>query len=707
MKKLISLIAILTITIMQVSAGEGMWILSLIGKNYDQMKAAGFRLSVEDIYSLNQACLKDAVVALNDGECTAEFVSSKGMLLTNYHCGYDDIQSQSSVLHDYLTDGFWAKTLKDELPIKGKTASLLVSIEDVTSKILSPETLRLSPEAQAAVIEGVIETMEEDNSQDGKYKVEVTNFFDGNSYYMFKYIVFKDVRLVGAPPESIGQFGGETDNYMWPRHTGDFCIFRVYTAPDGSPAEYADNNVPYVPKKHLKINAKGVNENDFAMIIGYPAETMRHYSSWDMAQTRDNYYAVLVDVFGKRLNALKGFIDSDDTIRIKYSAKYANDCNAYKCFLGANQALKDLDEINHRANDEARLSRWIADNKRTDYKNVLKQLKKDFATCESKNLYLNYWSFAIYSGCEFINFAIQHYALQHYLEMGFFKQANKLIDELRTTSEDYFRDYSSKVDLAISKQMIRYYMSKVPAKYTVKHASDSAYFAVLDDCFNHSILTDKSRYDKFLDNPSAEMLSNDMLFAIAIEWLDVMFNLQTSDSFDSKMDFHKRQYTKAMLDMVTTSNPDTLLYPDANSTMRLTYGNVLGYTANGKDMGWYTVIDSLIAKKKDNDREFYVSPRLQQLFDNRDFGSYAQDGTLRLCFLTDNDITGGNSGSGVLNGDGELVGLAFDGNWEAMACDFVFVPSLQRTICVDIRFVLFIIDKYAGAKNIIDEMDII
>lgn len=706
-KLIVTIFTIISFIASNAFAGEGMWILSLIGKNYDQMKAAGFKLTPEDIYSLNQACLKDAVVSLNHGECTAEFVSNKGLLFTNYHCGYDDIQSQSSLLHDYLTNGFWAKTLADELPITGKTVSQLVSIEDVTDKILTPRVLALSPSSQAGIIEGIIEEMQDENSEDGKYEVEVSNFFDGNSYYMFKYIVYKDVRLVGAPPESLGQFGGETDNFVWPRQTADFSIFRVYTAPDGSPAEYSEKNIPLAPKKYLKINAKGIAPGDFAMTIGFPGETMRHYSSWGIEQMYNNCNAVCVDAFGKKLKSMKEFIDSNEDIRIKYSAKYAVDCNAYKCFLGMNEGIDKLDVIKRKQANEQNLASWISKNKKTEYKNILSLLRKDYQIENQYDHYYNHWVYEIYFGSEVINFAFQHYMLQYYLWLGYDEKIKEEVDELKVSSQKFFHDYNSDVDFAISKEMLQYYAQKVPKKYWPKDMSNSNFYDILEAAFKNSFLTDKTKYEAFINNPTAQALSNDVLFMLGSEFLDIMDKLNVSEAQEDKMNYHKRLYTKAMMEMGQSINPDTLFFPDANSTMRLSYGKVGGYTYNGKDMGWITYIESYLAKKNNDDKEFIVPDKIEQLYNKRDFGPYAENGTLPLNFLTDNDITGGNSGSPVLNGNAELIGLAFDGNWEAMSGDVMFEPAVQRTIAVDIRFVLFIIDKFAGAQNIINELDII
>ena len=688
-------------------AGEGMWILSLIGKNYDQMKAAGFKLSPEDIYSLNQACLKDAVVVLNHDECTAEFVSNKGLLFTNYHCGYDDIQSQSSLLHNYIADGFWAKSLADELPIKGKTVSQLISIEDVTDKILTQQVLSLSPAAQASVIEGAIETMQDENTENGKYEVEVTNFFDGNYYYMFKYITYTDVRLVGAPPESLGQFGGETDNFVWPRQTADFCIFRVYTAPDGSPAEYSEKNIPLVPKKYLKINLKGVQPGDYAMTIGYPCETMRQYSSYGIDQMKRNQNGIVVEVFGAYLKSLKEFMEKDEQINIQYTAKYANYANGYKCYLGMNEGIDNLGVIDRKIANERQLTKWIADNKKTEYKKILPLLQKDFAATDLNDKYLTYWGTSIYHGCEFIDFASDHYMLYYYLSLNYDKKTKEEIEKLKDNYQSHFRDYNKEVDFALSKEMLQLYMKNVPQKYWPKGIGDADFFSALEVAFQNSIFTDITRYEEFIKKPKIETLTNDVLFLLTSEFIDIMDKFSTPDDVQAKMDYHKRLYTKAMMEMAKSINPDTLLYPDANSTMRLSYGKVGGYTYNGKDMGWQTNYESYLAKKNNDNKEFVVPEKMEQLYKKRDFGQYAENGTIPFNFLTDNDITGGNSGSPVLNGNGELIGLAFDGNWESMSGDVIFEPSLQRTIAVDIRYVLFLIDKFANAQNIIKELDII
>ncbi|MCQ2975929.1 MAG: S46 family peptidase [Bacteroidales bacterium] len=708
MKKTCLLLILFFTTICNLKADEGMWILSLIGKNYNQMKALGFKLTPEDLYNLNQPSLKDAVVALNHGECTAEFVSNQGLLFTNHHCGYDDIQSQSSVYHDYLTNGFCAKNLKEELPIYGKTVSLLESITDVTEKIIPQNADKMSALERQQQIENNIEELSSTYEEQGYY-VTIDNFFNGNYYYLSKYKVYKDVRLVFAPPEAIGNFGGETDNWVWPRHSVDFCMFRVYCAPDGSPADYSENNIPFTPKKYLTINASGVKEGDFSMIIGFPGETYRHNSVAEINQTINCDNKCCIEALDLVLKQMKNFMDKNDTIRIQYASKYATLYNTYKYSVGCNKCFETKNIIENKTQLENELTKWINDNNKTEYKNIVNSLKKDYKKDYKNNFYYCNWVYSLYMGCEFIEFGHSLYDYYYNLLLNNQTEIDKSIQKLKTKYHNYFNNYNKKVDYEISSKMLNYYFNKVPKKYWPKGISNvPEFYDDLKTRINNSILTDEKSFNNILEHPSYIAFQQDKLFDLSKEILYATTKMYNSDKFDANFEYHKYLYTKAKQEMLLSKNPDTLLYYDANSTMRLTYGKVCGYKYNNKDMGWYTTFDSFINKKNNNDKEFYVSEKLENLYLSKDYGQYSEpDGTIRVCYLTDNDITGGNSGSGCLNANGQLVGLAFDGNWEAMSSDYMFEPEITRTICVDIRFILFIIDKYSKADNILNELTIV
>lgn len=713
-KVLLSLCLIITL-LPAVYADEGMWILSLIGKNYDQMKAQGFRLTAEDIYSVNKACLKDAIVALDHGNCTAEVVSPQGLLFTNHHCGYSEIQSHSTMEHNYLADGFWAKSLDEELPNPGKTVSFLVSIEDVTQKVISALPQNANKDQIEVAVEELTQKLTEQYSENGKYEIEVENFFFGNYYYMLKYIVYKDVRLVGAPPESVGKFGGDTDNWMWPRHTVDFSIFRVYTAPDGSPAEYSKDNVPLKPKKYLPISIKGVEDGDFAMVMGYPGSTNRYLTSWGVNRLINNENSIRIEVRDVKLKIYKEFMDKDKATRLQYASKYATSSNYYKYSIGQNLGLANLKVYNRKVKTEKNLAKWInaSPDRKAKYSKIFETLPKAYLDGDKTDKATTYWFEAIYLGAEMIKFCYNHSKLYISLKKEDQEQANEAIEDLKKDKDNFFKDFNPEIDKKVMLEMIKIYKNNVDKEFQpdfINQVSltDDQLKKLINNWYSTSIFSDKDRYEKFLENPTADTIEDDPLFTVMREYLTSYFDiLEENEPSENQIESDMHLFTEAYIKMTAEKNPQKLLYPDANSTMRLTYGNVKSYKAKGNKYNFYTTFDELIAKEDAENPEFYVQPRLKQLYNAKDFGQYAsKDGSLHVCFITTNDITGGNSGSPCINGDGELIGLAFDGNWEAMSGDIIFEPKLQRCIVTDVRFVLFMIDKYAGAQNIINELTI-
>ncbi len=712
MKKiLLSLCLVLTL-LPALHADEGMWILSLIGKNYNQMKAQGFRLSAEDIYSINKACLKDAVVALDHGSCTAEVVSPQGLLFTNHHCGYSEIQSHSTMEHNYLADGFWAKSLEEELPNPGKTVSFLVSIEDVTQKILAAIPENATEEQRQEILEEQREEMKNQFSENGKYEIEVNNFFFGNYYYMLKYIVYKDIRLVGAPPESVGKYGGDTDNWMWPRHTVDFSIFRVYTAPDGSPAEYSEKNVPLKAKSYLPISLKGVNDGDFAMVIGYPGSTDRYLTSWGVKRLMNNENNIRVEVRDAKLKIFKEYMDKDKATKLQYASKYATSSNYYKYSIGQNLGLTNLKVYDRKVKIEKNLKKWIdaSPDRQAKYSKIFDIMPQAYNEGDNTDKALNYWFESIYLGPEIIKFCYEHFPLYFYSIQERLQETESELEKIKNNKDMFFKDFNVEIDKKLMKTMLKIYKEKVDKEFQPEFLTtltDKQLDSFIDTCYNNSFFCNKDSYEEFILMPNIQKMQEDPMFALMREFFTIYYTISDkNDIYENKINQGMNLFTDAYIKMTDEKNPNKQLYPDANSTMRLTYGNVKSYKTKGKKYNYYTTFDELIAKEDTENPEFYVQPRLKQLYNAKDFGQYAQDGTIRVCFITTNDITGGNSGSPCINADGELIGLAFDGNWEAMSGDVIFEPTLQRCIVTDIRFVLFMIDKYAGAQNIINELTI-
>jgi len=694
---------------------EGMWLPLFIERlNYVDMQKMGLQLTAEEIYSINNSSLKDAIAIFGRG-CTSEIISDQGLLLTNHHCGYGRIQAHSSLEHDYLSDGFWAENLEDELPNPQLTTRFLVRIEDVTEKMLAEVNFDMTEEERAEIINGVAEEIEKDAKGDTHYECSVRGFFEGNEYYLFIYEVFKDVRLVGAPPSSIGKFGADTDNWMWPRHTGDFSLFRVYTDKDGNPAEYSEDNIPMKPKHHLPVSLAGVKKGDFSMILGYPGGTDRYMTSYGVKMILDIYSPAFVAIRDRKLNVMMEDMQSNPEIRIKYATKYARLANYWKYYIGQSKGLKKLKVYDKKQQLQKEFADWVnADQKRKDKYgealNYIAQAYKKLSDFQVANIYQRE---AITRGSEILGLADRFISLKDSLNADANEEnVNEVLEGIKGRLDNYFKDYNASTDQKLLAAVLDMYAKNVPEnqqpEYFKKVASKYKGNFVLyaEDVFSKSNFVNRKNVDAILDNPSVKTIEKDPAFKM-VEAFNDFYEPNIKDPMKEAnilLDKGNRLFVAGLREMY----PDKKFYPDANFTMRLTYGTVQDYyPEDAVHFNYFTTLRGVMEKEDPNNWEFVVPEKLKELYQNKDYGKYGEGDVMKLCFLTDHDITGGNSGSPVINGKGELIGLAFDGNWEAMSGDIAFEPALQRTINVDIRYVLFIIDKFAGAKRLIDEMTIV
>ena len=697
-------------------ADEGMWLPSLIHKlNIGDMQKMGCELSADDIYSINSSSLKDAVVALDRGSCTAELISKDGLLLTNHHCGFGEIQNHSSVEHDYLQDGFWAMSREEELPNPGKTVSFLISIEDVTDKVLADVSGEMSFSERNAKINEVSEKLGKDAKGETHYETYVRSFFNDNKYYLFVVETFRDVRLVGAPPQALGKFGGDTDNWMWPRHTNDFSMFRVYCGPDGKPADYAEDNIPYQPKHFLPISLKGVEEGDFAMIMGYPGRTNRYKTSFGVDYTMSVTNPVRVEVREKKLEIIDEYMRTSQKARIQYASKFAGSSNYYKYSIGQNKGLENLNVMDKKRAIEDKFTAWVnAENARKEkYGEALGLIENSYKDSKASRAQ-EYITEAMMRGPEIFMFAYRAQPLLELLEKPEENESRieRIVERMKENLDGFFKDYDSETDMKVAGALMKLYAENNETKFhpeffnevQKKYKGDFEKYAV--KMFDKSIFDIKDELLTFLENPSLKVLKKDMAFLAAGDIFAKLREIgEEAGKTTEDLVTGRRLFVAGLMEMGKDKN----FYPDANSTMRLTYGQVLDYEPrDGVVYKYFTTTDGYIEKEIPGDPEFDVPARMKELLLAKDFGKYASaDGSLRACFITNNDITGGNSGSPVINAKGELIGIAFDGNWEAMSGDLAFEPDLQRCINVDIRFVLWVIDKYAGATHLINEMNIV
>jgi len=715
MKRIAALLLIVSLGFSQFAkADEGMWLLPLINKlNINKMQEMGLKLSAEEIYSINNSSMKDAIVIFGRG-CTGEIISDQGLILTNHHCGYGNIQALSSVEHNYLQDGFWAKKLEDELPAPGLSVTFMKSMEDVTETINSALNDKMTEEERAEKIREITKELTTKASEEGRYNAIVEDYFEGNQFFLIVYEKFEDVRFVGAPPSSIGKFGHDTDNWMWPRHTGDFSMFRVYCGPDGKPAKYSKDNKPYKPAHHLPVSVKGVEKEDFAMTVGFPGSTNRYLTSWGIVERMEIINHSRIKPRGIKQDIWNADMSASEKVRIQYASKYAGSSNYWKNSIGMNRGLKNLNVVAKKEALEADFEKWVnaSTDRKAKYGEVLPNLKKAYADRATDMMATYFLRECALSGTEAIAFSLVARDLKNALEEENQEAIDAAIEHMQTAGERFYKDYNPATDNKVMAAMLKLYFDDIAKQYhpdfyetiTKKFKGDFAKYA--DNVFAKSIFTNEARYNAFVADPSLKTLLKDLVFQAGLSTYDTYKALygKTKESTQT-INKNNRLFLAGLMQMQS----DKVFYPDANFTMRLSYGSVGDYEPkDGVVYKHFTTIEGIMEKEDPDNYEFLVPAKLKELYKNKDYGQYANaDGTMPVCFTTNNDITGGNSGSPVINANGELFGLAFDGNWEAMSGDIAFETELQKCINVDIRYVLFIIDKYAGATNLIDEMTLV
>ncbi|GGD87289.1 S46 family peptidase [Planktosalinus lacus] len=744
MKKLLILV-LLGLFIVPVKANEGMWFLMHIERlNYVDMQKMGLQLTPEEIYSVNNNSLKDAIVQFGGG-CTAEIISSSGLILTNHHCGYGKIAELSTEENDYLTNGFWAKSYQEELKPKDLSVRFFVRMDDVTSRILNLVNDEMTEEEREKVVNQEIAKIQQENNEGGKYTVSVKSFYSGNEYYYFVYEDYDDVRFVGAPPSSIGKFGGDTDNWEWPRHTGDFALFRVYGDEEGKPARYSEKNVPVQVDYHLPVSLKGIKEDDFAMILGYPGRTNRWMPAAGIDQNVNYAYPAFVEASKVAMDAMKVHMDKNQQVKLDYASRYAGIANYWKNRQGMIDALKKHKTASVKREQESKFIKEVRSSyqKNTDlrttgdesskksssassitaldtedmvkYSSVMDVINEYYEKTNKRSSEINYIVGVLRSSQLAIMPIRVENAFAEYFSLDEVS-SGKLLVKFQTVIDEYYETYNADLEKDVFIETVNLYALNVPnpipyldsLKGDYKRGNNSIKES-LSNLIDESIFSTKESLEEFLKSPDSTVFVNDPIYKISKDLLKD-YRYQSEEEKELEADYQKAY--RLMIQGMREMNPDKKHYPDANSTLRLSYGKVRalpkGKKPNDAKVNYYTTLKGTVAKYQPGDDEFDMPKKLIDLYNAKDFGPYAdQAGHMPVNFLTDHDITGGNSGSPVLNGKGELIGLAFDGNIEAMAGDVIFDDQLQRAINVDVRYILFIIDKYAGAKHLVDEMTIV
>lgn len=698
-------------------ADEGMWIPLLIEKyNIKLMQEKGFKLSAEDIYSINKACMKDAVLSFGGG-CTGEIISGEGLLITNHHCGRGLIQRHSSLEHDYITNGFWAMSRKEELPNPGLTVTILKRMEDVTQQALNGVTESMTQAEKEKIITANVNAIVTAAGEGNDYRISVRPFYMGNQYFMFVNEVFTDIRMVGAPPTAIGNFGSETDNWVWPRHTGDFSLFRIYASKDNKPSDFSADNVPYKPAYFFPISLKGVREGDFTMVFGYPGTTYQYVPSWHIDMVKNHLNPKIIDIRTRKIGIMEEEMEKDPLVRIQYYAKKSGIANAWKKWQGEILGLEKMNTIEEKREFEDGFTKWVnADNSRIGkYGNILSSYERIYSSLKDLLLVSNYTA-EVSGGAEAFGFASSVRVLSELVENDAPEDAIRQAREnLLASAESQFRNYDQETDKRLFVAVMEMYGNNLdqkwlaPAYSVYRNEVKGNFPASAEKLYAKSPFTDKDRFSEFIKNfskSSVSKLKKDKFFVLANSISDFVSQNVRPElmSLNSELQNINKLYMAAQIEYES----GRLLYPDANSTLRVAYGNVAGYKA--KDAVYYThytTLDGIMEKDNPEVYDYDVPDKLRELYEKKDYGRYAVDGQIPVCFIANNHTTGGNSGSPVINADGHLIGVNFDRAWEGVASDMDFNPEQSRNISLDIRYALFIIDKFAGAGYLLDEMTLV
>lgn len=698
---------LLLFLVVQVSAQQGgMWIPSLLeGMNEKEMKSLGSQLSAKDIYDVNNSSLKDAIVHFNGG-CTSEIISDSGLLLTNHHCGYGAIQSHSSVEHDYLQDGFWAKTMKDELPNKGMVATLIVRIEDVTNDILKNVPSDASLTEQQNLISQHIEAVTKGAKKESWQDARVKSMYDGNQYMLFITETFKDIRLVGAPPTSIGKFGSDTDNWMWPRHTGDFSLFRIYANKQNKPAEYSEDNVPYDPKHFLPVSLDGISENDFTLVFGFPGRTSEYLPSVAIDQIVNKLNPPKIKIRDEALKIVDEYMRSDTEIKIQYASKYARIANYWKKWIGESQGLKKSQAVKKKQALEAS---FIEKNKDNEvYSKLLPEFERLYGEIEEVSVARDFWVETVYRNVELLNASVRLYRFERAVLKNpdnFEMQRTRL----QNAYKGFYKNYNATVDRDVFERLMEMYQEESPDSYLTESIKNADIKKLTSDVYDNSSLTSLQKMSEMLSGEKDEVLkkiNEDIGYQTGKDLIDHFYqNIDPKyQALNLEIKANQKVYMKALMETF----PEERFFPDANGTLRVTYGKVNGYQP--KDAVYYEPVSYLkgvIEKYEPGDYEFDLPAKLIELYNNKDYGVYGVDGKMPVNFIGTNHTTGGNSGSPVIDANGNLIGLNFDRVWEGTMSDYNYDPEICRNIMVDARYILFIIDKFADSKRLVDEMKLV
>ncbi len=713
MKKILFGSLIYFMSIFVAKADEGMWIPALLEKfNEQEMIKMGMRITAKDIYDINHSSIKDAIVSI--GGCSAQLISDQGLLITNHHCGFGRIQRHSSLEHDYLTDGFWAMDKSEELANEGMTAKFLIRIDEVTDEVLKNVSDTMTEVQRAKVIRDQIKEIKKKAEKETGYDASISAFYYGNQYFMYITETYKDVRLVGAPPSNIGKFGGDTDNWMWPRHTGDFSIFRIYADKNNKPAKYSKDNVPYKPKYHLRISLKGANKGDFTFVFGYPGRTEEYLPSYGVDMQTNIIHPVSIKIRTELLDIFKKYVEKDKLVRIQYAAKTARVANGWKKWIGAKKGIRRLGAINKKKAFEKEFVQWTNSSPETKskYGHLIADFEetyKELAPFKKASTLLR----ETIMGIEIINFSTEFKRLIELKNDSVFKV---LVSRKQNSVKRFFKDYHQPIGKETFEKLLTIYQEDSESEYlpeffttiNSKYKGDFKKFA--DHIFKKSIFASENKLSNMLSEAKLgklKALKKDPLFKLTNQLiiLDNTKLIPSIKKLEDKLKKMQRLYMKAQMEM----QPEKRFYPDANGTIRVTYGNVKGFNpSDGVTYKHFTTMEGILEKEDPNIYDYVVEDKLKELYNNKDFGQYAdKDGSLHVCFIAANHTSGGNSGSPILNADGHLLGLNFDRNWEGTMSDLMYDPDYCRNISVDIRYCLFVIDKFAGATHLVDEMTII